>query len=91
METLIGLIIGIAILFFILNLNSKELGLKKIKIPSKIKALNSGQVWGIAFFDRNKWIKDILIFILKAIFGIISLLMVLLNFSAHKAKKIIFK
>ena len=91
MGSSIGLIIGIAILLFILNPNGKGPVFGKVKLPPWASRLNSTQVWGIRFFDDNEWIKKILLFIFKAALGVIVLLIALFNFSFLKAKKMVFK
>lgn len=90
MNTIIGLIIGITILLFILNPAQKELGVFKIKLPAWAK-LNPAQIWGIAFLDRNVWIKKILIFLFQSLIGFALFIMAIFRFSFSKAKKMVFK
>jgi|GEM_PF-1634152 len=58
-DSVIMILFAIVILMFIAN---SRLG--KAKVP-KIKNLRASQVWGNTFFDTKKWLKWILIFLLK--------------------------
>ncbi|MFA7702725.1 MAG: hypothetical protein WCX80_04720 [Patescibacteria group bacterium] len=57
MEIALGLALAVIVLMFLAN--------SKKKAPKAVKELKSSTIWGIDFFDRNKWLKKILIFLAK--------------------------
>ena len=63
---ILPILAAIVALMFIAN---SSMG--KAKSPNSIKNLKASQTWGIKFFDDAKWLKWILISILKIIFVII--------------------
>ncbi len=59
-NSLIIILIAVITLMFIAN---SSLG--KAESPKAIKNLKSSQLWKITFFDNNKWLKSIIIIIIK--------------------------
>lgn len=59
-SSFIMILIAVIALMFIAN---GSLG--KAKKPNFIKNLKSSQSWNISFFDNNKWLKLIIIIIIK--------------------------
>jgi hypothetical protein len=81
MSTVIVIIISIIAIGFI----ASRIDTKKIKTPNSLTRRKSSDLWGNAFFDRNRWLKWILLSLLKTI---VALFFALLRLAVGAGKMV---